>query len=70
MDTETQAAWDYIVSQWGSAYAFSYDPAKAIAYTARRRDNGLELKAPSVKSLQNLVRKDYSERAVPREVAP
>lgn len=70
MDTETQAAWDYIISQWGSAYAFSYDPAQAVAYAARRRDNGLELRARSVESLQNLVRKDYNERAVPREVAP
>lgn len=70
MDTETQAASDYIVSQWGSAYVFSHDPAQAVAYAARRRDNGLELKARSVESLQNLVRKDYNERAVPREVAP
>jgi hypothetical protein len=70
VDTETQAAWDYLVSQWGTAYIFSCDPARAIAYAARRRDNGLELQARSVESLQNLIRKDYAERAVSREVAP
>lgn len=56
--------------EWEGAYAFSRDPAQAVAYTARRRGNGLELKAPSVESLQNFIRKDYSERAVSREVAP
>jgi hypothetical protein len=70
VDIETQTAWDYLVSHWGSAYVFSCDSAQAVAYAARRRDSGLELKARSVESLHNLVRKDYRERAVSREVAP
>lgn len=68
--TETQDAWDYLVNNWGSAYIFSYDPAQPVAFTARRRDNNLELKARSVESLQNLIREDYNERAVSREAAP
>jgi hypothetical protein len=68
VDTATQAAWDYVKNQWDEAYEFGYEPAREKPYTAKRRDNGLTLEAPTVESLQSLVREDYGQSPVPRDM--
>jgi hypothetical protein len=70
MDTADRYAWNYLVDQWGDAYAFEHEPGTAEPYTAQRRDNGLVLRAKTVESLQAKVYLDYRERPVPRSVAP
>lgn len=66
MNADEQDDWDYLLSQWGEAYAFSHNPGQVTAYSARRRDDGKTLKARSAKSLGNLIRTDYGRRPVPR----
>jgi hypothetical protein len=67
LDTATQAAWQYLQSQWDTAYQFGYEPAHETPFNAKRKDNGLTLQARTAESLQALVRKDYAERPVPRQ---
>lgn len=55
---------------WGTAYVIDYDAAKREWRAARRDQTGSLITAAGHEALRPLIRADYAERAVPREVAP
>lgn len=54
-------------SHWGSAYRISY---RLGQFRAERMDDGSAVRADSAEELLRLIRADYAQRPISRDVAP
>ena len=71
--TDEKDAYEWLVYDWGDAYAISYDDTPRIAepYAARRRDDlSVVVTAADPDKLADMLCDNYLERPVPRDAAP
>lgn len=70
MNREAEESWALLQYSWDTAYVFSHHPGQPEPFRAERRDGLGTLSAPDPEALHELVMRDYTERRVPREIAP